>query len=43
MKRAPGLGGQMGFVHMVPKHGRIGSIIDPGGAFLALRGPIPTA
>lgn len=43
MSRAPGLGGQMGFVHTVPKHGRVGSIVDPGGAFLALRGPVPTA
>jgi len=43
MSRAPGLGGHMGFVHTVPKHGRIGSIFDPGGAFLALRGPVPTA
>jgi predicted enzyme related to lactoylglutathione lyase len=42
MKRAPGLGGRMGFVHTVPKHGRVGSIFDPGGAFLALRGPVPT-
>ena len=41
MKRAPGLGGRMGFVHTVPKHGRVGSIFDPGGAFLALRGPVP--
>ena len=41
MNRAPGLGGQMGFVHTVPKHGRVGSIFDPGGAFLALRGPVP--
>jgi predicted enzyme related to lactoylglutathione lyase len=43
MNRAPGLGGHMGFVHTVPKHGRVGSIFDPGGAFLALRGPVPTA
>jgi predicted enzyme related to lactoylglutathione lyase len=43
MNRASGLGGQMGFVHTVPKHGRLGSIFDPGGAFLALRGPIPAA
>jgi hypothetical protein len=43
MSRAPGLGGRMGFVHTVPKHGRIGGIFDPGGAFLALRGPVPTA
>ncbi len=43
MKRAPELGGRMGFVHTVPKHGRIGSIFDPGGAFLALRGRVPAA
>ena len=43
MHRAPGLGGDMGFVHTVPKHGRIGSVFDPGGAFLALRGPVPAA
>jgi predicted enzyme related to lactoylglutathione lyase len=43
MSRATQLGGEMGFVHTVPKHGRIGSIFDPGGAFLALRGPVPTA
>jgi len=43
MSRAPRLGGEMGFVHTVPKHGRIGSIFDPGRAFLALRGPVPTA
>ncbi len=41
MSRAPALGGQMGFVHTVPKHGRVGSIFDPGGALLALRGPVP--
>ena len=43
MNRACGLGGQTGFVHTVPKHGRIGSIVDPGGAVLALRGPVPAA
>jgi len=43
MSRAPGLGGQPGFVHTVPRHGRVGSIFDPGGAFLALRGPVPAA
>ena len=41
--RAPGLGGEMGFVHTVPKHGRIGGVFDPGGAFLILRGPVPAA
>jgi uncharacterized protein len=40
MNRAPGLGGRTGFVHTVPKHGRIGSIFDPGGALLVLRGPV---
>ena len=30
-------------VHTVPKHGRIGSIFDPGGACLILRGPVPSA
>jgi predicted enzyme related to lactoylglutathione lyase len=40
LKRAAGLGGEMGFVHTVPKHGRIGGILDPGGAFLVLRGPV---
>ncbi|HKC57126.1 MAG TPA: hypothetical protein VKC35_13420, partial [Vicinamibacterales bacterium] len=43
MNGAPGLGGHMGFVHTVPQHGRVGSIFDPGGAFLALRGPVPAA
>ena len=43
MSRAPALGGHTGFVHTVPKHGRIGSIVDPGGALLALRGPVPAA
>jgi predicted enzyme related to lactoylglutathione lyase len=43
MNGACGLGGQAGFVHTVPRHGRIGSIFDPGGACLALRGPVPTA
>ena len=41
MNRAPDLGGRRGYVHTVPKHGRIGSIFDPGGALLALRGPVP--
>ena len=43
MNRACGLSGQTGFVHTVPRHGRIGSIVDPGGALLVLRGPVPTA
>jgi predicted enzyme related to lactoylglutathione lyase len=41
MTRAPRLGGRMGFVHTVPAHGRVGSVFDPGGALLALRGPVP--
>jgi len=43
MQRACDLGGAGGFVHTVPKHGRIGSIIDPNGALLCLRGPVPAA
>jgi predicted enzyme related to lactoylglutathione lyase len=34
------LGGSMAFVHTVPKHGRIGSLNDPGGAVFAIRGPV---
>jgi predicted enzyme related to lactoylglutathione lyase len=43
MARACEIGGEAGFVHTVPKHGRIGSIFDPGGACLSLRGPVPAA
>ena len=43
MSRACDRGGEGGFVHTVPKHGRIGSIFDPGGAILLLRGPVPAA
>ena len=43
MHRAQELGGCMSFVHTVPKHGRVGSIFDPGGALLVLRGPVPAA
>ena len=43
MARACDAGGEGGWVHTVPKHGRIGSIIDPGGAVLILRGPVPAA
>jgi len=39
MNRACDLGGSAGFVHTVPKHGRIGSIIDPAGTWCWLRGP----
>jgi hypothetical protein len=42
MTRACDIGGAAGWVHTVPKHGRIGSIYDPGGACLILRGPVPT-
>ena len=41
MNRSPGLGGHKGFVHTVPKHGRVSSIFDPRRALLVLRGPIP--
>jgi predicted enzyme related to lactoylglutathione lyase len=41
MNRACELGGSAGFVHTVPKHGRIGSIVDPGGGLCWLRGPGP--
>jgi predicted enzyme related to lactoylglutathione lyase len=43
MAHACGFGGEGGFVHTVPKHGRIGMIFDPGGARLWLRGPVPAA
>lgn len=43
MARACDVGGESGFVHTVPKHGRIGMISDPGGAALWLRGPVPAA
>jgi hypothetical protein len=35
------LGGSSIFVHTVPKHGRIGSLRDPGGAVFVIRGPMP--
>ena len=41
MAHACDVGGESGFVHTVPKHGRIGMIVDPGGAVLWLRGPVP--
>lgn len=41
IRRACQLGGSAGFVHTVPKHGRVGSIIDPNGTWCWLRGPIP--
>jgi predicted enzyme related to lactoylglutathione lyase len=39
IERATGLGGSPLFVHTVPKHGRIGSFSDPGGAAFVMRGP----
>jgi uncharacterized protein len=42
IERGCSLGGTEVFVHTVPKHGRIGSIADPGGALLVFRGPVPT-
>ena len=41
VERAKPLGGSTSFVHTVPKHGRIGSLNDPGGALFAIRGPVP--
>jgi predicted enzyme related to lactoylglutathione lyase len=41
MTRACEAGGEGGWVHTVPKHGRIGSIFDPDGGCLILRGPVP--
>jgi predicted enzyme related to lactoylglutathione lyase len=41
VERAKGLGGAEIFVHTVPKHGRIGSLSDPGGAVFVIRGPVP--
>jgi predicted enzyme related to lactoylglutathione lyase len=40
--RARLLGGSEIFVHTVPKHGRIGSVTDPGGAMFVIRGPVPS-
>jgi predicted enzyme related to lactoylglutathione lyase len=41
LERAKTLGGSAMFVHTVPKHGRIGSVRDPGGAVFVIRGPVP--
>lgn len=41
VERAQALGGSVIFVHTVPKHGRIGSVRDPGGAVFVMRGPVP--
>ena len=38
--RAKATGGSKIFVHTVPKHGRIGSLMDPGGAAFVIRGPV---
>ena len=38
LERAKPLGGSTEFVHTVPKHGRVGSLDDPGGAVFAIRG-----
>ena len=43
MARACELGGSAGFVHTVPKHGRVGSIIDPRGTWCWLRGPVASS
>ena len=40
MNRACELGGSTGFVHTVPKHGRLGSAIDSNGAWTWFRGPV---
>jgi predicted enzyme related to lactoylglutathione lyase len=39
IRRACALGGSSGFVHTVPRHGRIGSVIDPNGTWCWVRGP----
>ena len=41
LERAKPLGGSTEWVHTVPKHGRVGSLRDPGGAVFAIRGPVP--
>src|SRR5687767_5765129 len=41
LERAKPLGGSTEFVHTVPKHGRVGSLRDAGGAVFAIRGPVP--
>jgi predicted enzyme related to lactoylglutathione lyase len=41
LARADSLGGSSGFVHTVPKHGRVGVLDDPGGAVFVIRGPVP--
>ena len=43
LARACELGGSTGFVHTVPKHGRIGSAIDANGAWTWFRGPVHEA
>jgi predicted enzyme related to lactoylglutathione lyase len=39
LEHAKHLGGSPGFVHTVPRAGRIGSLEDPGGAVFVIRGP----
>jgi hypothetical protein len=34
-------GGSTIFVHTMPKHGRVGSLRDPGGAAFVMRGSVP--
>jgi predicted enzyme related to lactoylglutathione lyase len=41
IERGKVMGGAEVFVHTVPKHGRIGSLMDPGGAVVVFRGPVP--
>lgn len=41
VERAKSLGGCESFTHTVPKAGRIGGLIDPGGASFTVRGPVP--
>jgi uncharacterized protein len=40
LRRACELGGSTGFAHTVPKHGRIGSLVDPAGTTMWVRGPL---
>jgi predicted enzyme related to lactoylglutathione lyase len=41
IERAKSFGGCEIFTHTVPKAGRIGGLIDPGGASFTIRGPVP--
>ena len=40
IERGKRIGGSPVFVRTVPKHGRIGSLRDPGGAMFVIRGPV---